>query len=1757
MDSKDALEMKRNHIYSLLQQKNNPGFPLSFSQKGLWFLNQINPNSSSYNLPNVFEIKGPLDIDYLRDCFLALIKRHEALRIHFPRQSYQHQIIRPFSDFNEWNIYEIDNTNSTLSEETLEKKIQTILDQPFDLESGFLFRVHLIKRSELYFILIINMHHIISDGWSIKILLHELEKMYCNKITEQPITLPDIVSYQQYCKQNQSWPQSKAYQEAQEFWKKNLGSVASMQILIPDFYHDNAQPAMSRQLQYNFDFAKDGLLSHFAQKKQISLFTLILSTLHLTLCRYSAAKECTIALPVANRTDTAYLQTVGLFVNTLLFHLKNEEPHTFSALFLKVQRLLDQILRHQVFPFEKLVEMLAPERSPDTNPLFQVMLVQVIPSDPFRLEHCEIQQRPVKTNTAKCDLTFYFIASEAEPAVIAEYNGCLFSEETIKNVMHYWQNILQQAIFTENDCIKSATLTTKDKILTSQWSEGKILPLDEKNSLISCFERQARTHPNKTILCYHEWEVSYQELNNWANNIVDTLYKHAIPKGAIIGLCFNQGISRIAALLAILKIGAIYLPIDPDTPKDRFELIVAQTGLQYLLTNVQFQHCDHFQGLILSINATIPREQAPLPLPVDIKVDDCCYIIFTSGSSGTAKGVRGTYRGLLNRLLWQHETYPFQADEVCLHQAAPTFVDSIAEIFGPLILGNPAIILPEKIRQDPKLFCQFIEKNKITRLLLIPSLLKQLLLASKNIQKSLASLRFISVSGEPLSRELCQLFFTLLPDKKLINIYGSSEVAADVLFYEMTSVPNWASIPLGKPLSNTKIHILDETLEPLPIGVIGEIYVEGFSVAQGYINNPIATDMSFIISPFNHKSILYKTGDFGRFLCDGNIAFYGRKDSQIKIRGKRIDLQEIEATISQYPKIKECLVLCRTLPFSHMVAYLIPQEAQRISKEELVLFLRQKLMDYMLPTQFLILNQFPKTHTGKIDRQALLALNTHIDETKRPEVLSELEQVIYNLWQEKLPPSIFFKDDNFFELGGHSLLLIEVRNHLEQLLKQEIKIIELLRYPTIRSLATFLESKTKTSLVREKEQGIEKNPQSEAIAIIGMSGRFPGADDIDTFFNNLLLKKSGLNVLTEDTLSPLGKQLQARNPKAFVPVSGSLNDIEKFDAELFNIKPKDAEILDPQHRILLECAFETFEQAAYNPLNYRGKIGAYVGASQNTYLFTSLLNRMNPTDPMQLFSLATSNNENYIATRLGYTFNLRGPCVSIQTACSTSLVAIHTACSALLAGECDMALAGGVTVKVPQDLGYIYQSGSIASPDGQCKTLDDGADGTVFANGAGIVLLKQLEQAEKDGDNILAIIRGSAINNDGKEKLAYSAPSIEGQIDVIKTALEKASCSSQQISYVEMHGTGTSLGDLTELEALKEVFKENERCYLGSVKSNIGHLDAASGIAGLFKVIKAMQTKIIPANLNIEKINAQFDWKNSPFQALTTNQKWSSSKGPLRAGLSSFGIGGTNAHLILEERQQSIPSETDDKPYLIILSAHHPQALIEMKKRLSLFLQENANVHLGDLSYTLAIGRRAFKYRFAYICASHKEAVEALSKESPLYQNKSDHRLKEKLTQLAKQWLEGFDVDWTTIFTARKFKRITLPTYPFQKKKYWVEPQFLFLHELITDTKTENLTTRDTIDNEALEQMILEIWQAILGVEHISIEDNFFDLGGNSLLASQITTWVKNYFSIDFSLEQFFMQPTIRCIAELIQKDLGMRTKKIAASEIDCLLEYE
>lgn len=1087
----------------------------------------------------------------------------------------------------------------------------------------------------------------------------------------------------------------------------------------------------------------------------------------------------------------------------------------------------------------------------------------------------------------------------------------------------------------------------------------------EMNNLLihQLFELQKNKTPDAVAVIFGNQSLTYSQLGQKADNLAAAILASS-PVSLNAGVSTQRDVETVISVLAILKSGKAYLPLDPDYPQDRLQQIVSDSGIDLCLTTTAQKHL--FQSL--GINVLISDKDYETSNKVIPESQSACYVLYTSGSTGTPKGVSMGHAALANLLSWQQKNSISTTGINTLQFAPLSFDVSFQEIFATLTTGGTLILVDDDLRVDPYRLLRYIEQHSVNRIFL-PFVVLQYLTEAADAEKYFpACLKEVMTAGEQLKiTPQIVRFFSALPGCVLYNQYGPTETHVVTQLKLNGDATQWPPLPsIGIPIDETKILILDEELKQLPYGETGELCVSGLSLADGYLNRPDMTAEKFVDwkETADKTTRIYRTGDLARYMPDGSIDYLGRRDTQVKIRGNRVELGEIEVMINQLDDIQQAIVVARedVIGQKRLVAYMVSAKNEP-NTNYVRKSIEQALPDFMHPSAYVWLSELPKTTSGKVDRK-----NLPKPDLKRPELsvlykapATPIERNITGIWMELLLLDKIGVDDNFFQLGGNSLLALKTVAMLKHQFNYEVPITKLYQYPTVSGIVDFISGANKAFTFKKNKV---KKANSD-IAVIGMAGRFPGANTIDEFWAMLTEGREGTSFFTDAELDA-SVPLSERNDPSYVKARGIIDKADEFDAGFFGFNPRSAELMDPQQRIFLEIAWEALESTGHLPEKYAGAVGVFAGVGYNTYYTHNVLNHKDLVDKYGHFNVRTLNEKDYIATRTAYQLNLKGPAVAVHSACSTSSLAIAQAVNSIRDGQCDIALAGAASITSPIKSGHLYEDGSIMSKDGHCRPFDAEATGTVFSDGAGVVLLKSLEDAERDGDTIYAIIKGVGINNDGADKGSFGGPSAQGQAGAIAMALNDADIDPSSISYIEAHGTATPLGDPIEIEGLNLAFGTQEQkqfCAIGSVKSNLGHLTAASGVAGLIKTALALHHQQIPPSLFYQHTNPNINLAESPFFVNNELKKWESTE-KRRAGVSSFGVGGTNVHIILEEFE-NVPMQTGSpKPLsLITWSAKTETSVGNYAQKLVGFVNSNKINNVADMAYTLQNTRAEFNQR--------------------------------------------------------------------------------------------------------------------------------------------------------------------------------------------------
>ena len=1088
-----------------------------------------------------------------------------------------------------------------------------------------------------------------------------------------------------------------------------------------------------------------------------------------------------------------------------------------------------------------------------------------------------------------------------------------------------------------------------------------------------------------------ERSITYLGLQRESDRIARLLLDRGVGPGEAVALLLPRGIEFIVAMLAVQKVGAFYVPVDPVLPDQRIDYLLNDCGAKLVLARSGQLQCQRLAAeRVLPIDPPLqpPLEAEPFDA-VRVEARGRIYAIYTSGSTGRPKGAINFHDGVVNLYRWFAAELGLNAESRSLIIGSLSFDLYHKGIFAPLLAGG-CVVLPESAIFDADGLRALIEREQITLLCATPSAFYALIEDLDDAgMAQLRPLQVVSLGGEAVLKPRLRSWL-LHPQcrTRLINTYGPTECADIQSFHwvERQDFEQAAPIPIGRAIDGCELYVLDEQLQPAAPGSSGDLWLGGICVGGGYLNLPDTTAAAFHPNPFRPGETMYRSGDMAAWRGDpgqgGVLEYHGRADRQVKIRGYRIELDEVEAQLSALPQVQECAALAPADDAGERRLHAYVRLARGAVADMAVLrrALAQTLPDHAVPGVWTFVDVFPYNNSGKIDRNALAAGVA----VPAPVVAgTTLEQRLSAMWQELIGCGSIDADVPFMELGGTSLLAVRFITRLSRAAAVKVPVADFFAAPTVRLFSAYLRDchadamrrwagEAAAATLKHGRRAQRAAPPAMPVAVVGMACRVPGANDLETFWENI---RNGRDVLRKDDAAGVASSGK-------VPVSGWIEDADAFDHAFFRYTPGEAATIDPQQRILLECAWHALEHAGIDPARSDSCIGVYASVAANSYLTRNLAGYAEFRDYGMDYA-SIGNDKDFCATRIAYKLDLHGPALSVQTGCSASGTALHTACLALAAGDCDAAIVGAAALPWRFRDGHMYLEDGPFSRDGRVRAFDAAASGMVMAGGTVCVVLKRLDDALAEGDTIHSVIRGTALNNDGSAKAAFTAPNSYAQSEVVRRALQRAGLKAGQIGYVEAHGTGTPIGDPIEIDALTRAYRvdtaERNFCALGSLKGNIGHLDAAAACAGLIKASLVLSHGRLPPQPHFERPNPECRLEDSPFYVNTAERNWTSQE-PRRAGLSSFGFGGTNFHAVLEQAPLAPPLLRGNarRWQVLRLSAKTPQALRRQAERLAQWRQRHPQAELADAAYTLDTGRSRFTERGIIISADAIDAAQLI-----------------------------------------------------------------------------------------------------------------------------------------------------------------------------------
>ncbi|GAA4803753.1 amino acid adenylation domain-containing protein [Streptomyces ziwulingensis] len=1585
-----------------------PTAPATREQERLWFLHQRDPEDRAYDVPLVFRLRGAVDRAALRAAVLGLVERHAALRTRLvPTPQGLRQ--RAGDPYDPWERLDAD--EGTRWRDLADR----FFDHRFDLTDPRMLRAAWAGGPDTG-VLLLHLHHVAVDGWSLSLLFRDLADAYSAALRGESggPAAPAAITPLDYARWQRQWQESAAYGRRRARLGERYGRHGELSPTLPGSGTAAARPR-ARLLRTSLDLVRRSALDRLATERGLTRFQLLVSAFAASVYGVTGQDRPLVATPVAGRPRPEFADAVGMFANTVLLELPLR-PHEGLATHLASHAdAVRDVLEDQEVA---LADLLADPALRERTPLFDYLFVlENTDFSALRLDHCEVRPAWPEPLGAKCALTLSVVEHESGFDCLWEYRDDLGAERA-EAAARLFRRCLDH-LTGDDDGVTLHELIADHRRGLPDTGRGETLAPDFA-TVADGFARQVAATPHAPALTDGETTLTYAELDAQANELAAGLRaRHPLPADpaapACVALYLQPSAEHLVALLAAARLGVTVVPLDPAYPPSLLRHVLDQADPLCVL--VAQRDLDVLDTLA---PASLPRHpvalaDAPTAAPVPSAHQGLrpLYTLFTSGSTGVPKGVQVPDRTLCNLLTWQRAAGGLGRPARTQQFSMLSFDVSFQEIFTTLCSGGLLHLVDPAWRHDVPALLRQLESAAVERIFL-PYVALQLL-AEHGVRTGRypSRLREVVTAGEQLvCTDAIRRWFAGLPGARLFNHYGPTETHVVSALCLEGDPAGWPLRPaIGRPVAGAVLRVVDGSGHPVAPQATGELLIGGVMARRCYLGDQAAHRERFTDDP--ELGVLYRTGDLARFDAQGLLHYAGRDDAQIKLAGHRLELGQVEAALLQYPGVVNAVA---AVADGHLVAAL---ECRGGDPDPVALaeHLSALLPAHARIARFRRVSALPRTPSGKLDRRATLTASGHDLSRTDPAAtgLSPLEERLTAVFEDVTGKRIGVRQ-RYFDAGATSLDLMRFQLACDGEDGLSFSVPDLFEHVTLRALAGHLAGRHGAGTDgaghavprtgRAAGAGPDREAGDEPVAVIGMAVRLPGAPDLAAFWDLVTSGRRGI------------EHFPAADGR--VGARSQMDGLLAFDPGRFTLSPGEARLMDPQQRHLLMSCVEALAHAGIGDPAGRG-VGLIAACGENTY-FQHMLREGDPDALPDTFRLALHHEKDFLATKAAYHLGLTGPAFTVQSACSSSLVGVHLAAALLRQGDADVMLVGGVLVDTGLTDGYTYRPQHIFSPDGHCRPFSADAAGTVGGSGTGVVVLKPLAAARRDGDTVYAVVTGSGINNDGADKLSYSAPARSGQRAAIRAALHRSGRGGTDLGYVEAHGTGTALGDPVEAAALREAYglADDAGVALSSVKSQIGHLGAAAGVVGMVRAVLAVHHGVVPPTADFDRLNPEID--AGPFRVPVTAEPWPRDV-PRVAAVSSFGIGGTNAHLLLEHPSHrpagpapdaGVPAGLPAAVPCVVLSAASAAALRADGRRIADYLDAHPGSYPQVLRH-LQAGRPALGHRAAAVCpdaasaaawlrAPAPVAVPAVREEAPA--RSDDPRF------LAEAWTAGRGVAW-------------------------------------------------------------------------------------------------------------------------------------------------
>lgn len=1044
--------------------------PLCFNQEGLLFMEQLDRGTSRYNVVDAVRIRGSFDSDLARQALDLIVERHEALRTVFTEvDGVWQQTILPYTAA-KMDEVDLGSTTGRDPQEIALELIQAESDRPMDLFNGPLFTSTLVRVAERDTFMLIKMHHILSDGWSLGVFWKEFSHIYSALLNGVRPDLPVLpIQFGDFAFWSREYLQGEIDRQTR-YWSEKLNGAPGLLEMPTDRPRPAVQTSNGAQEIVHFPQTLLSGLGRICKTEGSTLYMTLLAAFNALLARYTGAEDLVIGTPIAGRSRTETENLIGYFVNTLVLRSDLSGNPTFREVLRQTRSTVLDAFSHQELPFEKVVAAVKPERSLSYNPIYQVAFaLQESSTTKVSIPEADIQPVKLGLNTSKFDIFLSARETDAGFAVTVEYNTDLFNRETIQRLISHYGNVLEAIVKDPDKRLYDLPIISDDEKYRTVVEWNKTSTEYAREPIDKLFESKAADSPTSVAIVQDGAEITYGKLSEWSSKIANFLRNAGVAKGERIGICLDRSPEMIAATIGILKCGAVYVPMDPANPPSRLQQLIEDSSLQTILTNSE--HKEVFRGNKINIidveaeREAIERSSAEVAC-VEQDAEATAYVMYTSGSTGKPKGALVPHRAIARLVLNTNYIQLNETDRIA-HVSNVAFDAATFEIWGALLNGGRIVIFDKDLVLSPRNFASELNAAGITAMFLTTSLFN---LIAREVPDAFANVGTLMTGGEQFDPAAARSVFASGPPKRLLNVYGPTESTTFAAWKEVSEISAESRIiPIGKPIANTTMFLLDGAFNPVPVGVVGEIFIGGDGLANGYLNRPELNSERFIEVSSEKFSVpsrqgcatkLYRTGDLAKYLPNGDIEYLGRKDNQIKMRGFRIELGEIEAALVSHPKVSEAIVLAVRDEVDHRIAaFYVPQIGQQVDLSELREFVRHLLPGYMVPVSWTEMQEFPINANGKIDRICLERMaafpeERHVEVQDDPS--DELEVKLTWIWRKVLGVNRLGVNDNFFDLGGHSLAAVKMFSNIEKELGCRLPLAAIFRAPTVTELSTMI-----------------------------------------------------------------------------------------------------------------------------------------------------------------------------------------------------------------------------------------------------------------------------------------------------------------------------------------------------------------------------------------------------------------------------------------------------------------------------------------------------------------------------------------------------------------------------------------------------------------------------------------------------------------------------------------------------------------------------